>query len=192
MSDPLYLELGEDAFVRTYTPDDDATLFALVDAERERLRRWFPWPDGTRTVEDQRAWIARSIASEHDREANGIWLVGGELVGSIGMSVNPLENNGEIGYWIAAAHEGRGLVTRATVAMLDLGFDRLGLHRIQIRAAIHNARSRAVPERLGFIEEGVIREQGLVATGEYFDMVVYGMLDREWSARREQRSERAH
>jgi ribosomal-protein-serine acetyltransferase len=200
VSDPLYLEIGDDAFVRTFTPDDADVVFGLVDAERERLRRWFPWVDPTTTVEHQRTWIVRALASEHDREANGIWIVGGEagsaqsaglaqpaggqLAGTIGLSVNPLENNGEIGYWLASAYEGRGLVTRAAAAVLDVGFDRLGLHRMQIRAAVHNVRSRRVAERLGFVEEGLIREQGLVSTGEYHDMVVYGMLDREWPERR--------
>lgn len=185
MSEPLYLELGDDAFVRTFTPDDAGTVFALVDAERERLRRWFPWVDPTRTVEEQRTWIERALASEHDREANGIWLTGGEagagqLAGTIGLSVNPLDNGGEIGYWLAERHEGRGLVTRASAALIDVAFDRLGLHRVQIRAAVPNERSRAVAERLGLTREGVLREQGLTGVGTYEDMVVYGVLDREW------------
>ena len=184
MSDPLYLQLGDDAFVRTFTPDDADTVFALVDAERDRLRRWFPWVDPTRTVDDQRGWIVRALASEHDAEANGIWLAGGELAGTIGLTVNLLENGGEIGYWVGSSHEGRGLVTRAAAALLDRAFDGIGLHRVQIRAAVHNDRSRAVAERLGFTQEGVLREQGLVSTGEYHDMVVYGILDREWSERR--------
>jgi RimJ/RimL family protein N-acetyltransferase len=37
-----------------------------------------------------------------------------------------------------------------------------------------------VAERLGFTEEGILREQGLTGTGEYHDMVAYGLLDREW------------
>ena len=187
MSDPLYLEIGDDAFVRTFTLDDAEVLFALVDAERERLRGWFPWVDGTRSVDDQRPWIERALAAEHDREGNGIWLVSGELAGAAGLSVNPVENNGEIGYWLAEAFEGRGLATRATMALLDLAFDRLGLHRVTIRAATHNARSRAVPERLGFTQEGVLREQGLVSTGQYHDLVVYGLLDREWAELRKGR-----
>jgi ribosomal-protein-serine acetyltransferase len=184
VSDPLFLQLDDDAFVRTFTPDDADTVFALVDAERDRLRRWFPWVDPTRTVEDQRGWIVRALASEHDAEANGIWLSGRELAGTIGLTVNALENGGEIGYWVGSSHEGRGLVTRATAALLDHAFDGIGLHRVQIRAAAHNDRSRAVAERLGFTQEGVLREQGLVSTGEYHDMVVYGILDREWPERR--------
>jgi ribosomal-protein-serine acetyltransferase len=184
VSDPLYLEIGDDAFVRTFTLDDAPTVFALVDAERDRLRRWMPWVDGTETVEDQRRWIERSIASEHDREANGIWLTEGSLAGTIGMSVNALENGGEIGYWLGTPYEGRGLVTRACAAMLDLAFGKLQLHRVTIRAAVSNAPSRAVAERLGFTEEGVLREAGLVDTGDYLDLVVYGLLDREWPERR--------
>jgi ribosomal-protein-serine acetyltransferase len=181
VSEPLYLEIGEDAFVRTFTPDDADVVFALVDAERDRLRRWFPWVDGTKTVDDQRTWIERAIASEHDREANGIWLRSGDVAGTVGLTVNPLENGGEIGYWLGSSFEGRGLVTRASAALLDHAFDRIGLHRVTIRAAVPNDRSRAVAERLGFTQEGVLREAGLVNTGERHDLVVYGMLAREWS-----------
>lgn len=177
---PLYLPIGDDASVRTFTLDDAGALFALVDTERDRLRRWMPWTDGVRTVEDQRTWIERSLAAEHDREANGIWLASGELAGSIGMTVNPVENGGEIGYWIAERFEGRGLVTRACAAMLDVAFGEMKLHRVMLRAATTNDRSRAVAERLGFTQEGVLREQGLVCTGEYHDMVAYGLLRREW------------
>jgi ribosomal-protein-serine acetyltransferase len=177
---PLYLPIGDEAFVRTFALDDAETLFSLVDAERERLRRWMPWTDGVRTVEDQRGWIQRALASEHDHEANGIWLSTGELAGTIGMTVTTLENRAEVGYWIAERYEGRGLVSRAAAAMIDLGFRELRLHRITLRAAVTNARSRAVAERLGFTREGVLREQGLVCTGQYHDMVVYGLLDREW------------
>lgn len=185
MSDPLYLEIGEDAFVRTFTPDDAEALFDIIVAERDRLRRWLgPWVDGTRTAEEQRTWILRSLAAEHDREANGIWLASGALAGTIGLSVNPVDNGGEIGYWLSERYEGRGLVTRATSAMLDLAFGGLALHRVTIRAAVTNLRSRAVPERLGFTQEGVLREQGRVSSGEYHDMAVYGILDREWKGRR--------
>jgi ribosomal-protein-serine acetyltransferase len=59
------------------------------------------------------------------------------------------------------------------------GFESMGLHRITIRAAPGNTRSRAIPERLGFVQEGVLREAGRVGEG-YTDLVVYGVLDREW------------
>jgi ribosomal-protein-serine acetyltransferase len=177
---PLYVPLGDDAFLRTFAPDDAVTLYALVDQERDRLRHWMPWPDNVRSVEEQRTWIERSLASEHDREANGIWLRDGELAGTVGMTVTTVDNGAEVGYWIAERYEGRGLATRAAAAMIDLAFGELQLHRVTLRAAVINEASRAVAERLGFTQEGVLREQGLVATGEYLDMAVYGLLAREW------------
>ena len=55
------------------------------------------------------------------------------------------------------------------------------LNRIEIRAAVGNARSRAIPERLGFREEGTLREAELV-DGAALDIVVYSMLASQWRA----------
>ena len=48
-----------------------------------------------------------------------------------------------------------------------------------IRAGTENARSRAVPERLGFTYEGIAREEGR-GSGGFYDLAVYGLLEREW------------
>jgi ribosomal-protein-serine acetyltransferase len=176
---PIYWPIDDGAFVRTFTPDDAEELFALVEANRGRLEAWMPWAEKTRSVADQAVFIERGIASEHDLEANGIW-VHGRVAGAIGLSVNPLVNAGELGYWIDAAHEGRGLVTRAARLFLDHAFGVLRLHRVALRAGVENRRSRAVAERLGFREEGVIRDGDRVGGGRYVDMVLYGLLEDEW------------
>jgi ribosomal-protein-serine acetyltransferase len=171
--------IDDEASIRPFTVEDAEALYALVDANRERLAQWFPWVDGSTGPESQRTFIERSIASDTDVEGNGIW-VGEELAGSIGMSVDVIGNSADIGYWLDEAFEGRGLVTRACALFIDHGFTVMGLHRIVIRAAIDNARSRAVAERLGFTEEGTGRENGRVGGGRYVDLVTYGLLDREW------------
>jgi ribosomal-protein-serine acetyltransferase len=176
---PIYWPIDDGAFVRTFTPDDAQELFALVEANRERLERWMPWAESTRSVADQLGFIERGLASEHDQEANGIW-VGDRVVGAIGLSVNTLVNAGELGYWIDAGHEGRGLVTKASRRFLDHAFGVLKLHRVALRAGVENRRSRAVAERLGFREEGVIRDGDRVGGGRYVDMVLYGLLEDEW------------
>jgi ribosomal-protein-serine acetyltransferase len=89
--------------------------------------------------------------------------------------IDRVARNAIIGYWLAEEYEGRGLITRAVRALIDHAFGEWQLHRVEIRAAAENVRSRAVPERLGFTQEGVLREAELVG-GEYQDLVVYGLV----------------
>lgn len=178
MSRPL-LDLGDGIEVRFLEPRDAEDVFAVIDANRDRLRPWMPWVDPTLGPDDTRAFIERVRASGVE-DGLGIY-VGGSYVGGIGLRPDAVNGDAEIGYWIGAAHEGQGLVTRACRALIDRAFGDLELHRVTIRVAPDNARSRAIPERLGFREEGVMREAGRSALGHH-DLVVYGLLDREWSS----------
>ena len=178
MSHPQRFELGDGAVLRRYTPDEAQVLFDLVDANRERLREWMPWVDPTTDVDTQRAWLDRVLDDAAQMEGYGVF-VDGTLAGGAGMRIEPFNVTAEIGYWIGEAFEGRGLVTRACRAFIGYAFGEGGLHRVVIKAAPANTRSRAIPERLGFTQEGVMREEGKAAGG-YHDLVVYGLLETEW------------
>jgi ribosomal-protein-serine acetyltransferase len=175
---PILWELDEHAVIRTFTPDDADELFELVEANRDRLEPWMPWAPVTTSTADVRGFIERSLASQDDLEGNGIW-VDGRVAGAMGMSVITLNDSGSIGYWIAREHEGKGIVTRGARRFAEFGFEELGLHRISISAAVENARSRAVAERLGFRQEAILRGADKTSSG-YLDMVVYAMLRQEW------------
>jgi ribosomal-protein-serine acetyltransferase len=175
----IYWPIDDHAAVRTFTLDDAEEVYRLVEANRDRLESWMPWTESTRSPADVRDFIERSLRSEHDLEANGIW-VDGRAAGTIGLRVNLLQNNGELGYWIGEEFEGRGLITRACRLFIDHAFGELGLHRISLHAGVGNQRSRAVAERLGFREEGVIRDGDRVGGGRYVDLVAYGLLEDEW------------
>jgi ribosomal-protein-serine acetyltransferase len=178
---PLPVGLGEGAILRRFTMDDLDAIWRLVDDERDRIGVWMPWVELTHTIDDERGWLASVTADERSLDGCGIF-VEGELAGGIGLMVDAWGFVGEIGYWIGSAHEGRGLVTRACRALIDIGFRERGLHRIAIRAGVENQRSRAIPERLGFTEEGVQRGAGR-GLGLFHDLVVYGLLEDEWPAR---------
>jgi ribosomal-protein-serine acetyltransferase len=177
----LQWDLGDGVAVRTYVVGDADELFALVDASRERLRPWMIWEPTTKSVDDTRAFIQACLAST-DYEGNGLWR-DGRLIGGIGLSLDTMANSGEIGYWLADGHEGKGLVTRACTRFFDFAFDELGLHRMELQAAVENVRSRAVAQRIGMREEGVARD-GCRVAGGYLDSVTYGILEDEWRARR--------
>jgi ribosomal-protein-serine acetyltransferase len=179
---PIRWQIGNGLVVRTYVMGDAEELFALVDRNRDRLRPWMIWEPATKSVEDSRAFIARSIGAETHSEGNGIWL-DGELIGGVGLTLDTLANSGEIGYWLDRRHEGKGIVTRVCTRFFDFAFDELGLHRMELQAASTNRRSRAVAERLGMTLEGVARDGVRVADG-YLDSCMYAVLEDEWRARR--------
>lgn len=175
---PLPLELAPGAQLRRLTMDDLDAIWRLVRAERERVGRWMPWIELTNSIEDERAWLETVTTDPSGLDGCGIFVEGG-YVGGVGLTIGPFGIGGEIGYWIGSEHEGRGLVTAACRALIDIGFRERGLHRITIRAGVENVRSRAIAERLGFVQEGVEREGGR-GVGRYYDLVMYGLLEREW------------
>ena len=160
-------------------------LFALVDSNRAYLGRWLPWVDYIRAVKDEREWIKGLL----DAGAEG-WvyplmiMYKGLLVGSIGiLTLGSPDRASEIGYWLAENVQGRGIATRACRTLLDYAFGSRGMNRLQIRAAVDNTRSRAIPERLRFTFEGVQRQAKLL-NDDFQDLAVYSMLAAEWQLKR--------
>lgn len=153
-------------------------LFAVVDANRTHLRQWLPWLDDTTEVSHVEAFIRRS----QDNVLRGIWHEG-QIAGVIDLhGIDWQQGSARIGYWLAASVEGKGLMTQACRAMVDLAFER-GLHRVEIRCAEGNFRSRAIPVRLGFMQEGLLREAEWLYD-HHVDHVVYVMLAQDWQASR--------
>jgi RimJ/RimL family protein N-acetyltransferase len=106
----------------------------------------------------------------------------GELVGDVVLFWHSEEHrSGEVGYIFNRAFAGRGYATEAARALLRLGFEELGLHRITGRLDARNTASARVLERLGMRREAHLVENERVK-GEWADEVVYAMLDREWAA----------
>jgi len=70
-------------------------------------------------------------------------------------------------------------MTKACIAMIHHIFNDLHLNRVEIRCAVLNSKSRAIPERLGFSQEGTIREAEWLYD-HFVDHIVYSLLAREW------------
>ncbi|GMK47354.1 GNAT family N-acetyltransferase [Paenibacillus glycanilyticus] len=161
-------------------------LFQLIDSSRESIREWLEFPDLTHQVEDTDAFIRRSLKrfSENDGYWAGIWYRN-KLAGSIGFLYMDWKNKKtEIGYWLGKEYEGLGLATSSCKLFINHAFEELGLHKVQIGVAANNLKSRAIPDRLKFTNEGVIRHYELLH-GAYLDRVVYGLLKEEWEPENE-------
>jgi ribosomal-protein-serine acetyltransferase len=164
-----------------FEPGDAGTVFAAVERNRAYLRQWLPWVDQTRTAGEIRQFIARATAQfEAGLGPNfGIWL-DGTLAGAIGCHpINPADRSCSVGYWIDSACQGKGTITQCCRHLLDYLFDEVGLHRAEIRCATGNTRSCAIPRRLGFSHEGVLRQAEWV-NDRWLDLDVWSMLEQEW------------
>ena len=179
MRSDLHIELGGGAVLRAFTSEDIDALFAVIDLNRVRLARWFPWVDAATDASSQLPWLERAMADTISLDGNGIW-VADQLAGGCDLRIHPHDDIGELGFWLDEDFVGRGLVTRAGHALMARGFEGEGLHRIQMRAGVENLRSRAVARRLKMKEEGVLRGAGKVGGGRYVDLVMYGLLVDDW------------
>lgn len=176
------ITIDDDLMLRAVREEDAETLFQLVDANREYLREWLPWLDVNTEVEHTRGFI-RSACQQFDDNLGPTYAIifHGRIVGVVGY--HPIRWNNksvEIGYWLSHDHAGQGIMTRCCRALVEQAFQVLGLNRVTIPAAVGNGKSRAIPERLGFKNEGVIRDAEWLHD-HYVDHVLYAMLKREWN-----------
>jgi ribosomal-protein-serine acetyltransferase len=173
--------LSEGLSLRPVEEADARELYAVVEANRECLARWMPWAAG-QTLADTAEFIRRAREQlANDEGFQAVVLQDERIVGTAGFhGLSRQHGSSSLGYWLAAAAQGRGTMTRVVRALVGHAFGTWELHRVEIRAGVENARSRAIPERLGFSEEGVLREAERVGD-RYVDLVLYAMLARDWS-----------
>ena len=184
MSNVFPLPAGDETVLDVLFEEDAEELFALVDGNRAHLRQWLPWLDQNTEVEHTRVFIRATRKQHEDRNGFtcGIRLRG-RLVGVVGLhGIDRVNRKTSIGYWVAESRQGQGLVTRACRALLGHLFDDLGLNCVEIGCAPGNTKSAAIPERLGFVREGLLRQREWLYD-HYVDHVVYSLLGSEWRQR---------
>jgi len=156
-------------------------VFALLEQNRIHLQAELTWLTDQLSVNDAKEYIRAGLerfAANHGLRA-GIWLQD-HLAGIVSLhGVVWADRKASLGYWLGAAFQGQGLVTKACHTLINHSFSELKSNRLEIQCASENDRSRKVAERLGFTQEGVLRQSWL--SGDRFvDLVVYGLLTSEW------------
>ena len=163
---------------------DVTELHALIAANREYLAQWLPWARA-QTPEQTLDFIraTRRQLDRNDGFQTAIVDDQGRIVGMIGFhGISWQDRSTTIGYWLAGGragprhHDRGGLEARRLCVLGPEAQPR------RDPAAVGNARSRAIPERLGFVAEGTLREAERVGE-RYLDSVVYAMLARDWRRR---------
>ena len=111
----------------------------------------------------------------------GIAMDGGLLLGTIRLTLNPVDNHAEMGYWVGKPYWNNGYCTEAARAVVAYGFEQLDLERIYANYLARNPASGRVLAKLGMVQEGLLRRHRR-KFGRYEDLTVCGILRSEWQA----------
>lgn len=173
----MKMPLSADVELRVLAATDADELHALICRNIEWLAPWMEWAHPQFSKAETLLFLERS---EHGLRMRSDFNFGirkhGELLGNVGLHIlSRHDRTARIGYWLDKNATGQGLVTNSVRAIVDYAFSDLEIHRIEIRCAPSNRASRAIPERLGFTQEGTNRE-ALWLRDRFQDLVMYSLL----------------
>src|SRR6185436_7373977 len=162
---------GKKVHLRAYREDDIKNVIAWVNdpAVTRYLHEMRP-----RSVVEERAWLERTMNNEDPGSFSlAIESSDGEYLGGVGlMNIDRRNGTAEVGIVIARPRDwGRGLGTEAMLLMVRYAFEELGLHRVQLRVYDFNDRGQKSYTKLGFVEEGRLRE-ALFRHGSRHDVLI--------------------
>jgi len=179
----LCIQVNEEIQVRLLEERHVQHYFALIEHKKAYLQEWIAVEAYEGPVETLKAYVKQRLL--HFVEGSGyhlgIWYQDA-LVGILDYRLNWRGRSAELGYWLDRAMQGKGIVTAACRTMVRHAFEEHQVHKVVISCATDYPRSRAVAERLGFLQEGILRQADWLHDRSV-DMVFYGLLKVEWNAR---------
>lgn len=156
--------------------DHAGAMWHAVERSLPELRKWMAWAPTTSPIR-----VAEFTARAEAAWTDGVsWEFvatnGNEVAGTLGINrYDEMWRAANLGYWVRSDLAGRGLATEAAAAVASFGFDVVGIHRLELVAAVDNIASQRVAEKLGFVREGIKRGGSLVE-GASMDVVMFGLL----------------
>jgi len=181
--------------LRPFRRRDVGAIHKAVSQSLTELQPWLPWasPDYSRSVSQH--FVRDSMGAWDDGRAFDFGIRRPEEpnrhVGNVSVWFTSRANQvGEIGYWVRTGETGKGVCTEVTARILQIAFEELRLHRVTLRIALGNRGSERVAEKLGFLQEGTLREDVKVG-GRWLDHTLWGLLDAEWRVERNRYSSEA-
>jgi ribosomal-protein-alanine N-acetyltransferase len=175
---------GKQVVLRELRMSDAASLFTLLTTEEvsrfispppstlEGFERFITWTIRQRTAG---AYICYAVTLHGFDTAIGIFQV---------RQLDPTFENAEWGFAIGSAFWGTGVFQEGAQLVVEFAFDALGVHRLEARAAVQNGRGNGALQKLGAVQEAVLRKSFL-HNGKYLDQVLYTILEEDWQVRQQ-------
>ena len=174
--------------LRPFRRRDVGPLHDAIEVSLHDLQPWLPWVEGYDRGVSQR-FVRESVAAWAERRAFDFTVRTiddpGRHIGNVSLWTTSSQNAiGEVGYWIRSDETGKGYGAEATTRAIQIGFEEMRLHKVQLRIAVGNVRSERIARALGFAFEGTLRDEVKVSD-EWLDHTVWSLLEGEWWAQRE-------
>ena len=175
------LPVGDNAQLRPLEPWHAQEFLAHIDRARPNVDPWIPWATLSTDLASATAVLQHYVDNQAKDTARiyGIWLDGTLVGGVMFTKFDATSGVCEIGCWLEAAGEGRGLVTRACRALIDWAFKERGMSRVEWWATAGNTRSIKAARRLGMTRDGVLRQRSAYR-GVRHDSEIWSALSEEW------------
>ena len=181
---PPYRIVTQRLVLRCWEPRDAALLKDAVDTSIDHLLPWMPWAAHEPQSLEEKVDLLRLFRGNFDLGTDFVYgifdLDESQAVGGTGLHTRIAPEAYEIGYWIRASRAGEGLGTEATAALTRAAFELTDVERIEIRCDPANDRSRAIPRKLGYTEEAILRRR--LHYPEPRDVVVYSLFREDFAA----------
>lgn len=163
---PVVLEDAEDMFA--YASDEETTKF-VFEQHRNLMESKI------------------SIANYFMKEPLGKYAIeykeNHQMIGTVDLRVNTNAGLGELGYTLSKNYWGKGLMPEACEVLLQLGFEKLQLERIEAIHDLRNHKSGRVMEKIGMTKESTLYDAKKLR-GEVVDLVKYSLSNKEWQQRK--------
>jgi RimJ/RimL family protein N-acetyltransferase len=177
---PIPRLTGARVSLRAYRDGDADALMALYGDPRI-TRYWShePWTDRAQVI----AYLERMRRDRETREFYPWAIATNEddsLIGTVALyELDHAHHRGMIGYSLSTSRQGNGYANEALCLMIDHAWNGLGLQRLEADTDPHNAPSRRLLEKLGFVLEGTMRKRWFVH-GAWHDTLWYGLLNEDF------------
>jgi ribosomal-protein-serine acetyltransferase len=166
--------------IRMPLPGDGAVTCESINASLKELKPWMPFAQKEQSVEETEIVIRQGYINFLNRSDLRLLVFKkdtGEFVASSGLHrINWDVPKFEIGYWIDTRFSGKGYMTEAVQGITDFAVRELKARRIEIRCDSLNTKSKAIPERLGFTLDGILKNDSLSVDGELRDTCIYSKV----------------
>lgn len=178
---PMFDELQDGrVVVRPYREEDAQPLFEAIAESRDHLRPWLPFADEHKSVAESQDWINRQRAKWILRESFGLGIFDASsegFLGGVGLHLHSWEiRYFEIGYWLRKSAVGQGYMTAAVSLLADWAMESLKAQRIEIRCDAENVSSANVARKLGFVQEGLLRNEFQSPDGRIRNTLVFSRI----------------